>query len=83
MGDRGNNPAVHQLNFVKTASQVAKLDLTDFFDLYGFFHVGKFTYDDYGNYTYEMTQEMVDKCKKEIQQLNLPKPDMDISTLTD
>lgn len=83
MGDRGNNPAVHQLNFVKTASEVAKLDLTDFFDLYGFFHVGKFTYDDYGNYTYEMTQEMVDKCKQEIKKLNLPKPNMDISTITD
>lgn len=83
MGDRGNNPAVHQLNFVKTASKVAKLDLSDFFDLYGFFYVGKFTYDDYGNYTYEMTQEMVDKCKQEIKQLNLPKPSMDLSKLTD
>ncbi|MGJ1274932.1 hypothetical protein [Sphingobacterium siyangense] len=45
MGER--NPAVHQLNFVKTACEVAKLDLTDLFDKYGFFFVGTLEYDDY------------------------------------
>ncbi len=41
------------------------------------------TYDDYGRYKYEMTQEMVDVCKAEIKKLNLPKPTVDISKLTD
>ncbi|SHJ72033.1 Peptidase M60, enhancin and enhancin-like [Arenibacter nanhaiticus] len=82
-GDRGNNPAKHQLNFVKTACEVSKTDLTDFFDLYGFFHIGEFDYNDYGNYTYKMTQEMVDACKAEIKAMNLPKPKIDISTLED
>ncbi|NKI25409.1 hypothetical protein HCG49_02405 [Arenibacter sp. 6A1] len=82
-GDRGNDPAKHQLNFVKTACEVSKTDLTDFFDLYGFFYVGEFDYSDYGNYSYKMTQEMVDACKAEIKAMNLPKPTIDISTLED
>ena len=77
------NPAVHQLNFVKTACAVSKTDLTDFFDQYGFFYVGKLEYEDYGAYSYEMTQEMVDECLQAIKALNLPKPVVDISTLTD
>ncbi len=77
------NPAVHQLNFIKTACEVAKVDLTDFFDSYGFFYVGKMTYDDYGKYTYEMTQGMVNDCKKLIKTMNLPKPKLDITKLRD
>ncbi|MDF2516834.1 MAG: hypothetical protein K0R59_2130 [Sphingobacterium sp.] len=81
MGER--NPAVHQLNFVKTACEVAKIDLTDFFDKYGFFYVGTLEYDDYGKYTYTMTQEMVDECKKAIKNMNLPQPEVDLTTLRD
>lgn len=77
------NPAVHQLNFIKTACTTSKVDLTDFFDKYGFFFVGELEYDDYGKYKYSMTQEMVDKCKQDIAALNLPKPKVDISTLRD
>lgn len=82
-GSRGQNPAIYQLNFVKTACEVAKLDLTDFFDNYGFFYVGTLQYDDYGPYTYEMTQEMVNECKAAIKAMNLPKPQEDISLLRD
>lgn len=77
------NPAVHQLNFIKTACQVSKTDLTEFFDQYGFFYVGEMKYDDYGDYEYKMTQEMVDACKSAIKAMNLAKPKLDISTLTD
>lgn len=82
-GARGGNPAPYQLNFVKTACEVSKTDLTDFFDQYGFFNVGEFQYNDYGNYTYEMTQDMVDECKAAIKAMNLPKPKVDISMLQD
>lgn len=81
--NRERNPAVHQLNFVKTACEVAKEDLTDFFDQYGFFYVGEFEMDDYGKYDYRMTQAMVDKCKADIKALNLPKPKGDISAMKD
>lgn len=82
-GARGSNPATHQLNYVKTACQVSKTDLTEFFDMYGFFYVGAFEYDDYGKYKYNMTQEMVNTCKAEIKAMNLPKPKVDISTMQD
>ncbi|MCF3112209.1 M60 family metallopeptidase [Niabella sp. CC-SYL272] len=82
-GNRGRNPAVYQLNFVKTVCQVGKTDLTDFFEKYGFFHVGKFEFGDYGSYNYEMTQEMANACKREIAALNLPKPKVDPATLED
>ncbi|MFD1770491.1 M60 family metallopeptidase [Sphingobacterium suaedae] len=77
------NPAVHQLNFIKTACEVAKTDLTEFFDKYGFFYVGEMQYDDYGKYEYKMSQQMVDECKNAIKSMNLEKPKLDISTLTD
>lgn len=81
MGER--NPAVHQLNFIKTACEVAQVDLTKFFEAYGFFYVGNMTYDDYGKYNYEMTQDMVDACKNAIKAMNLPQPKLDITTLKD
>src|SRR5690606_33607500 len=77
------NPAVHQLNFIKTACEVSKVDLTECFDKYGFFHVGEVDINDYGNYKYVMTQALDDECKETIQGVNLPKPVHDSRTLTD
>jgi hypothetical protein len=82
-GERGRNPAEYQLNFVKTACEVSKTDLTDFFDQYGFFYVGEFSFNDYGNYSYNMTQQMADDCKNAIKAMKFPKPSVDISRLTD
>lgn len=83
-----------QLNFVKKACQVSKTDLTEFFDKWGFFYVGKFSTKDiatYNNsYTYTMTQAQVDACKAEIAVMKLPKPkdkttglDFDLTQLQD
>lgn len=77
------NPAVYQLNFIKTACEISKIDLTDFFDAYGFFYVGDFEIKSYGTYQYQMTKKMVDDCKAIIKSKNYPKPILDITTLTD
>ncbi len=82
-GSRGGNPAEYQLNFVKQACKVSGVDLVEFFDKWGFFHVGEFEINDYGKYTYAMTQEMVDACKAEISKMNLKKPVADLTTYTD
>ena len=82
-GTRGGNPAEYQLNFIKTACEVSKTDLTEFFDQYGFFYVGEFSYDDYGKYNYSMTKKMADDCKAAIRAMKLPKPKVDISMLMD
>ena len=77
------NPAVYQLNFIKTACETSKIDLTDSFEAYGFFYVGDFDGDCYGPYHYSMTEKMVKDCKEEIKSKNYPKPVLDIRTLTD
>ncbi|WP_443937948.1 M60 family metallopeptidase [Pedobacter sp. MW01-1-1] len=77
------NPAVYQLNFVKTACEISKLDLTDFFDAYGFFNPDTFEIKSYGTYQFSMTQSMADECRKEIKAKNYPKPVLDITSLTD
>jgi hypothetical protein len=82
-GARGRNPAPYQLNFIKTACEISKTDLTEFFEAYGFFHVGEFQMEDYGRYTYAMTQEMVDACKASIKAMQLPKPKVDLTLLKD
>ena len=83
-GDRGKTKvAEYQLNFVETVCKVAKVDLTDFFDKWGFFYVGKFEMNDYGKFTYLMTQEMVDATKKKIKDMNLPQPKNDLTTYED
>ncbi|MDX9919709.1 MAG: M60 family metallopeptidase [Paludibacter sp.] len=84
-GGRGHRQKVaeYQLNFVKQACKVSKTDLTEFFDKWGFFHIGKFEMNDYGKYTYEMTPEMVAACKAEVKAMNLPKPIVDMTMLED
>lgn len=80
-GDR--NPATYQLNFVYQASKVGGVDLTQFFEDYGFFYVGEFELDDYGKYHYKMTQKMVDETKAKIKALNLPQPKTNPANLSD
>lgn len=82
-GHESTNPALYQLNFIQQACLVGETDLIEFFDQYGFFYVGDFSIDDYGKFTYSMTQEMVDACKTSITKMNLPKPNVDIASLRD
>ena len=57
-------PGAGQLLFAKTACKVANEDLTEFFDMWGFFKpVNNVAYSQYGNWTYNVTQEMIDEAK--------------------
>ncbi|MCA0396294.1 MAG: M60 family metallopeptidase [Bacteroidetes bacterium] len=82
-GDRGENPASWQLAFVEKVCAVGKTDLTEFFEQYGFFKTGSFAFDDYGDYHYNMTTEMVAATKARIAAMKLPAPKMDLSSLKD
>lgn len=77
----GNASINNMFDFVKICSDVTKTDLTDFFDQWGFFYVGKLNIGDYGNYEFDITQKMVDDTKAYIASRNYPKPATDI-TLT-
>jgi hypothetical protein len=68
---------------VKICCDVAKLDLTDFFEKWRFFWVGKLRVDDYGKYHYTITQQMVDDAKSYIAKKKYKKPDMDITFIED
>lgn len=45
------------------ASQAAHEDLSDFFELWGFFIPGKGVIEQYGTYDYLVTEEMIRKAK--------------------
>ena len=79
---RGNESIRNQFEFVKICCDVAQLDLTDFFDAWGFFYVGDMAVKDYGSYVYSITQAMVGETKAYVAGKQYKKPTEDI-TLTE
>lgn len=67
--DRHENVVPFQLNFIRGASLVAGKNLYPYFEAFGFFQILKLSYGDYGDYNYEMTTEMRDRFKKEMEEL--------------
>ncbi len=80
-GGRGNDSIRNQFEFVKICCDVAKLDLTDFFDKWGFFWVGELTVKDYRNYHFTITQQMVNDVKSYIAEKTYEKPTEDITLI--
>ena len=79
----GNDAIRNQLEFVKVCCDAGKLDLTDFFDKWGFLWVGEITVKDYRTYNYRITQRMVDETKSYIAKKNYEKPPVDITLIED
>ena len=80
---RGNDSIRNQFEFVKLCCDVGKLDLTDFFDKWGFFWVGTMTVNDYRKYRFTITQAMVDETKAYIAEKKYKKPATDITLIED
>jgi len=80
---RGNESIRNQSDFVKICCDVGQLDLTDFFDKWGFFWVGELTVKDYRTYHYTITREMVDEVKSYIAGKKYKKPTEDITLVED
>jgi len=80
---RGNDSIRNQFEFVKVCCDVAKLDLTGFFDKWGFFRAGDITVKDYRTYRYRITQEMVDDAKSYIAMKKYKQPDEDLTLIED
>jgi hypothetical protein len=79
----GNDSIRNQFEFIKICCDVAQLDLTDFFEQWGFFWVGELTVNDYRNYQFRITQAMVDETKAYIAGKKYPKPAVDLTQLED
>lgn len=78
------NASIHNMyEFIKVCCDLTKTDLTEFFDKWGFFETGKYTINDYSRYDFDITPKMVDEVKQYIASKNYPKPDKDITRLTD
>ncbi|MFI3315728.1 MAG: M60 family metallopeptidase [Rikenellaceae bacterium] len=76
-----NETINYQFDFIKACCDISKTDLTDFFDKWGFFYVGKISVNDYGQYNFNITQEMVDETKAYIASKNYKQPTIDITTI--
>ena len=63
-----------QLEFVKKTCKVAQLNLTDFFEKYGFLKPVDIEVNDYGKKRFVVDAEDVKQLKKEIKKMKLPKP---------
>jgi hypothetical protein len=80
---KGNDAIRNQFEFVKICCDVGQLDLSDFFEQWGFFWVGELSVGDYGKYHYKITQQMVDETKAYIAKQRYKKPAVDITTIED
>jgi hypothetical protein len=76
---KGNDSILNQFQFIEICCDVTRTDLTDFFDQWGFFHVGEIKVNDYGRYRFNVTRETVDEVKARIAAKHYPKPATDIT----
>ncbi|GAB6010060.1 M60 family metallopeptidase [Dysgonomonas reticulitermitis] len=65
---------VYQLDFIRTTCKIANLDLTDFFEVWGFLRAVNIEINDYNTVKLTITQQQVDDLKAEIAAKNYPKP---------
>ena len=78
-----NESINNMFDFIKITSDVTQTDLTEFFEKWGFFYVGKLQIEDYAKYEFNITQEMVDETKAYIAAKNYKKPAEDITLIED
>ena len=79
----GDESIRNQFEFVKICCDVGKLDLSDFFDKWGFFWVGELNINDYGKFRYNVPQDMVDATKSYIAARKYPKPSEDLTMVAE
>lgn len=72
-----------QLEFVRKACKVAHMDLTDFFEKYGFLKPLDIEVNDYGKKRFLVDAGDIKKLKRNIKKMNLPEPDDALWYITD
>ena len=69
-----SKPGEAQLKFAVKACEAAGENLTDFFEMWGFFEeVDNKTIEQYGTFKYNVTRQMINKAKQEMAKLPAPK----------
>jgi len=83
VNDNKNNDYHNMLEFCRLACEISKTDLTDFFERWGFFYIGEIDVNDYVQYIYNVSAEDIESVKRDIADMNLPKPKTDITLIED
>ena len=68
-----SDPGAAQLKFAMKASQAANENLTDFFEMWGFFEPVDATIEQYGTWNYRVTEAMIKEAKDYMAQFPAPK----------
>ncbi|NDV60663.1 M60 family metallopeptidase [Bacteroides sp. 519] len=69
-----SSEAGHQLEFVVRASKAAKMNLTDFFEKWGFLTEVDVVVEDYGKARMTITKQMIEETKNRVEALGYTKP---------
>ena len=83
VGTTFQNSGELQLDFVRTACNISRTNLLDFFQTWGFLTPVDVVVKDYGDRILKITQQDIDNLVAEIEAKNYPKPQMDITTIQD
>ena len=70
---KAENAGQCQLDYYEACCAVSGQDLTDFFDVWGFFRTIDQTYEQYGSTKYTVTDAMINASKARVRDMNLPK----------
>lgn len=76
-------PGESQVEFVKICSDVAQMDLTGFFEKWGFLTPVDMEINDYGNGQFIVTQNIIDEAKSYIASKSYPQPEAAFEYITD
>ncbi|MCH5334686.1 MAG: M60 family metallopeptidase [Alistipes sp.] len=60
------NPGASQLKYAEKVCDAAQLDLTDFFEVWGFYRTIDVTYEQYGSSRYKIDEDMIAESKARI-----------------
>lgn len=71
---QATNDGFYQLDFVRATCRIANLDLTAFFEAWGFLTPVDITVNDYATKQFTITQQQIDNLKAEIAAKNYPQP---------
>ena len=78
-----DNPGWSMLNYVRNASDAAKLDLTEFFEFWGFFRPIDIEINQYYKARLKITQPMIDETIAYVKSKGYPKPTYPIQYIED
>ena len=76
-------PGKQQIEFVYIASKAAKMDLTDFFEKWGFLTPVDIELDDYGKGMVQVSKDDADEIRRRVADLGFKKPEVPLEYITD